>query len=844
MSKTLQLKRGNTSISNSYTGSPGEVTVDTTNWDLRVHDGVTAGGWVVDSSNSGGSFGNVTVSGDLTANNIIANNDIDASGNITANYFIGNGSQLTGLPQGYTDSNVATFLNDLGSNVITTTGDITANAFIGDGSQLTGLPESYTDSNVITLLGNLNGNIIPSANATYNLGDVSNQWKELWVSNNTIYIGGVAIGISENVLTVGGEPLLSNSSSSSITTSGNITAGNLTITGTIDGYATTSFVSSEIANLVSSAPGTLDTLNELAAALGDDPNFATTISDSLGNIRTNVTTLQGNITSIESDISSLQATTHANLESNVATLESDVTTLQGNISSLANVATSGSYNDLSNKPTIPSLGNYTITDNTIQTSNGVGGITLGIFGADGADPPSFVTREWLFANTGILTTPSGLSVTSGNVSATGAVLSGNATVGNLHVSRNIYAQAISTSAGITGYAITSNNTINATGNATVGGILTDNYYFANGDPFISSNYNDSSVVNLLSDFGSNSISTTGNITASNFEGNITTTGNITAANFEGNITITGNVTGTSANVELVAGEYTWAFDNTGNLTLPGNIFAVNYANGAVVSLGGSYGNSDVASYLVSYTGNVTAGNILTDNYFYANGDPFTSSNYGNSDVTSLLVDFGSNIISTTGNITAGNLSSENVTATNLIGSELSLSGNITGSSANVTITANSFVTTFDTTGLVTFPGNVTVNGNLFATGTDGNVVTKFESSWTVPTGNSTQSFTVDVNNTYYLWVEGNIPNGIIVWNATATVTNTNVPVVGAQYAWVYDGGGTPIDFTSLPNQFVGTANTIVRSSLAPSATSNQFDFGINNTSGSEQAVRYGWVRIS
>jgi hypothetical protein len=35
------------------------------------------------------------------------------------------------------------------------------------------------------------------------------------------------------------------------------------------------------ANLVDSAPGTLDTLNELAAALGDDPNFATTIADSL-----------------------------------------------------------------------------------------------------------------------------------------------------------------------------------------------------------------------------------------------------------------------------------------------------------------------------------------------------------------------------------------------------------------------------------------------------------------------------------------------------------------------------------------------------------------------------------
>jgi hypothetical protein len=37
-----------------------------------------------------------------------------------------------------------------------------------------------------------------------------------------------------------------------------------------------------IAALVDSAPGLLDTLNELAAALGDDPNFATTMSTALG----------------------------------------------------------------------------------------------------------------------------------------------------------------------------------------------------------------------------------------------------------------------------------------------------------------------------------------------------------------------------------------------------------------------------------------------------------------------------------------------------------------------------------------------------------------------------------
>ncbi|QIG57920.1 hypothetical protein SEA_PAULODIABOLI_235 [Microbacterium phage PauloDiaboli] len=40
-------------------------------------------------------------------------------------------------------------------------------------------------------------------------------------------------------------------------------------------------VAAAVAALTDSAPGALDTLNELAAALGDDPNFATTITNSL-----------------------------------------------------------------------------------------------------------------------------------------------------------------------------------------------------------------------------------------------------------------------------------------------------------------------------------------------------------------------------------------------------------------------------------------------------------------------------------------------------------------------------------------------------------------------------------
>ena len=44
-----------------------------------------------------------------------------------------------------------------------------------------------------------------------------------------------------------------------------------------------SAVSAAIAQVVDGSPGALDTLNELAAALGDDPNFATTVTTALGN---------------------------------------------------------------------------------------------------------------------------------------------------------------------------------------------------------------------------------------------------------------------------------------------------------------------------------------------------------------------------------------------------------------------------------------------------------------------------------------------------------------------------------------------------------------------------------
>jgi hypothetical protein len=50
----------------------------------------------------------------------------------------------------------------------------------------------------------------------------------------------------------------------------------------LTGLATEDYVDTAISNLVDTAPTTLNTLNELAAALGDDANFATTVTTALG----------------------------------------------------------------------------------------------------------------------------------------------------------------------------------------------------------------------------------------------------------------------------------------------------------------------------------------------------------------------------------------------------------------------------------------------------------------------------------------------------------------------------------------------------------------------------------
>jgi predicted RecA/RadA family phage recombinase len=138
---------------------------------------------------------------------------------------------------------------------------------IGGGSSIAdtdALPEGstnlyYTDARVQTKLGDVSGHIIPDTDVTYDLGSSTHKFRDLYLSGNSITLGGIILTEHSGALQV------------------HTTGG-----GSAQPFATVSYVDTELASLVDSAPTTLDTLNELAAALGDDPNFATTITNLIG----------------------------------------------------------------------------------------------------------------------------------------------------------------------------------------------------------------------------------------------------------------------------------------------------------------------------------------------------------------------------------------------------------------------------------------------------------------------------------------------------------------------------------------------------------------------------------
>jgi len=117
--------------------------------------------------------------------------------------------------------------------------------------------------------------------------EANNNWAYLRLRNNSTVAWDIAsydggnlewrpAGSSTNRMTY--------SSGGNLVVAGSVTANGTVLTGatSLAGLATENYVDTAVANVVNSAPAALDTLNELAAALGDDANFSTTIATSIG----------------------------------------------------------------------------------------------------------------------------------------------------------------------------------------------------------------------------------------------------------------------------------------------------------------------------------------------------------------------------------------------------------------------------------------------------------------------------------------------------------------------------------------------------------------------------------
>ena len=381
----------------------------------------------------------------------------------------------------------------------------------------------------------------------------------------------------------------------------------------------------------------------------------------------------------------------------------------------------------------------------------VSGMTIGGYGVTALTGFDYVvnlnSRALTFTQTGNLSVPGNVVATSAyygtqynfangvNILST---IAPSSTYSNANIVANLqnYVTSISTTANIT----------------TTANMISPNYLFANGVNILSTitggsgTYSNANVVANLQNFVTNIVSTAnitaGNVIATQYGNSIGTTatytGNVQAAYFTGNgsaltgltYSQVGNIYGSSSNVSLVAGAYTWTFDNTGNLVIPtaSNII---YANGTVFSSGSgsggtTYTNANVVSMLAANTylafGNVvttyptlanvtmlfvgnnttiatgsasamSATHILNNAYFGANGAMYARNTYA-SGIGQFYIDGGNfywNAQSTaTANAVAG------------LGSRMSLTGT-TLATLNGTI--------FNSAGLITAAGGISVTNS-------------------------------------------------------------------------------------------------------------------------------------
>jgi len=431
-------------------------------------------------------FGNVVT---VAATGQYVTGVVSALGNVTGSYILGNGSQLTGLPATYTNSNVTTLLSNFGSNTISSTGNITAanvnGAAIYSSGNVAVQSQISATGNIVTagyfvgnFFGNVTGNfVIPGSNTQV----VFN------TSGNADATAGMTFNKDSNTFTVLGV----------VSSQGNVISGNVLTGGLI------------------SATGNVTGGNVLTGGI-----VSSTGNTTAGNLLTSgLVSVAGNITGGNITIGG-------------------IVTATGNVSSAGNV--SGNY--LRATLDVNAGGNVIAVSHTGTTVSVTGNIqggnlrTAGIVSATG----SITSAANIFANNIFSTT----TVNAVSLTGTVASLSGNITGGNflssglINITGNLNAGNLLTAGDVVGSNIAAGGQISATANVISGNILTSGQVSATG------NITGGNVQ-------TGNATVTGNITGGNIltGGLISVTANIQAGNLSvgSGTVLVGNIVNSNAN---------------------------------------------------------------------------------------------------------------------------------------------------------------------------------------------------------------------------------------------------------------------------------------------------------
>jgi hypothetical protein len=639
------------------------------------------------------------------------------------------------------------------------------------------------------ILGNA-GNIIPLASNTYSIGNSTTWWKDLWLSANTLYIGGVPMGVSGGSLTFGG----ANVGTSDLPTyTGDVSAGNVSVGATTIGNITTAPTFSVEGTSGNITAGNITSTGDLATASVTTPTVTTesvTVGGSVDFVSGSVpydgaTKISGGagygwgflyyptggtgtgLSIMVSGVSypSGEITGYTVYQGGSGYTVGDTLTIEdaGNGTATFQVTTvldGGTMTSGESSWSFDSYGTTTFPGNTTIDSDGnisIGSTTVGntitpaTFSVEGYTGNISAGNVFVYSvesDTISLTLPSSASdmlpsYDGGVILSTGTI-STNLTTQYWGFNPNgVTWFTVADDTGITsgmqiywaGYLIGTVTGVTSGNVACTPLIATPN--FVNGSPV---------------SFGNPAPLYTDEVTASG--GNLTITGNITNT---GNVTVSGNITvlswlkgpstgnlnissGSGQPIRLLAnaGAKTWTFNSNGSVTFPDSTLQT--------SAGTSYSNVQVTSYLPTYNGNIGELNMIGDIDIFGTLNVGTSSNiaFGNT-IVNALKDANSYVQLNVQNINSvGNLVSADFIATAPNGTDstkfidMGINGNNYSSSAWTVSGAND--------------GYVYINSGNLTLGTDtlgttvkvhvggtlaGNVVTTFANTGATIAGNLT-----------------------------------------------------------------------------------------------------------